>query len=199
MLTGGVSASKVYKILGKSKRFHKLKNVKFYFGDERCVPINHQDSNFNMVMQTLFFYGIPEGCAIERINVDSYNQYSRLADYETMMPDYIDLLLLSIGEDGHIASLFPGDQASEEMVRLVSFVRSPKSPFQRVTITPKMIKRAHNIFLFALGSSKGRILAKGISENILAKDFPVKYAMHGTWLLDFAAMREMESTLIECL
>jgi len=62
MLTGGRSASQLYTEWQKLQNFKQLNNTTFYFGDERCVPPAHPESNYGMVMQTLFKDGLPPLC-----------------------------------------------------------------------------------------------------------------------------------------
>jgi len=59
MLTGGSSATQLYTEWQKLPNFKKLTNTTFYFGDERCVPPDHPESNYGMAMQTLFEDGLP--------------------------------------------------------------------------------------------------------------------------------------------
>ncbi len=67
MLTGGRSAARLYKAWSAHPTFHLLAGVDFYFGDERCVPSDHLESNYGLVMRTLFDRGVPEGCRIVRM------------------------------------------------------------------------------------------------------------------------------------
>ena len=64
-----------------------------------------------MVRQTLFPHGILKGCTITRMEAERRNREMGIKNYEHMLPGSINILLLSVGQDGHIDSLFPGDQA----------------------------------------------------------------------------------------
>jgi len=104
--------------------------------------------------------------------------------YETHLPDVIDLLLLGMGTDGHVASLFPDSSALRENQRSVVAVTSPKPPCERLTITPKVIGNAKQLFLLATGEEKGRILANALTTPEKSNNLPIRLTMRGCWLLD---------------
>ena len=66
MLTGGRSAERLYAAWAQVPDFQRLSDVCFYFGDERCVPPEHPESNFGMVKRVLFMGGVPPGCKLLR-------------------------------------------------------------------------------------------------------------------------------------
>ncbi len=111
MLTGGRSAAQLYMVWRDLPAFQQMTGVNFYFGDERCVPPDHSESNYRMVMQTLFPNGVPTGCAVFRMEADATDQEEAALRYADLLPDLIDVLLFSVGEDGHIVSLFPNNTA----------------------------------------------------------------------------------------
>lgn len=182
MLTGGRSARALYASWAKSPAFLAISDVDYYLGDERCVPVDHEESNSGMVMRDLFGRGVPPGCRFFPMATDG-DKESRARDYEKMLPERVDVLLLSVGEDGHVASLFPGGAALNEESRRVMPVTGPKAPHERLTITPPVIRAARSVFLLAQGKTKaellGRVLAGGAAASL-----PVALAMDATWLLD---------------
>lgn len=192
MLTGGSSAALVYKALSGMHKFHLMTNVSFYFGDERCVSLDSLDSNHNLVMSTLFCRGIPTGCTLTPFEVNQVDSNMAALSYQAVIPNAVDVLLLSLGEDGHVASLFPGHWACKERVKSVVHIFGPKAPNNRLTITPKVIKNAHNIFLFARGGIKGEILSRALLKKI-PDDFPVRFTLDGTWILDSDAAQEISN------
>ena len=110
MLTGGNTAKQLYQHWTVSKPWNHSKII-YYFGDERCVPPDHQDSNYGMVKRSLFPKGIPKGCKVIRMEGELSEREAVARKYEQMLPESIDILLLSVGSDGRVASLLPGINA----------------------------------------------------------------------------------------
>ena len=189
MLTGGRSARALYAEWAKSSAFHATNNVDYYQGDERCVPSSHAESNSGMVMRDLFSQGMPPGCRFFPMAADG-NKESLARDYEKILPERLDVLLLSVGEDGHVASLFPGGAALEEENRRVLPASGPKAPHDRLTITPSVIRNARAVFLLAQGEQKARLLGSVLAGGE-AGSLPVALAMDATWLLDTPILGQM--------
>jgi 6-phosphogluconolactonase len=104
--------------------------------------------------------------------------------YAQMLPCEIDLLLLGVGEDGHIASLFPCSAVLQELERVVVPVIGPKPPFERITITPLAIRRARSVFILAGGAAKAAVLSKALESPDDVQTLPARLVLHATWLLD---------------
>lgn len=182
MLTGGRSARALYAAWARSPDLLAIGNVDYFLGDERWVAATDDESNARMVMRDLFGGDVPPGCRFFPMATEG-DKESRARDYEKMLPERVDVLLLSVGEDGHVASLFPGGAALNEESRRVMPVTGPKAPHERLTITPPVIRAARSVFLLAQGKTKaellGRVLAGGAAASL-----PVALAMDATWLLD---------------
>lgn len=103
------------------------------------------------------------------------------------MPANIDILLLSIGEDGHIASLFPNKNSLLEKERNVILVTGDKPPIQRITITQKVITNTRMIFSFVTGEMKGKAFGEAIKQPNNFLEVPARLEFHGTWLMDDSA------------
>jgi 6-phosphogluconolactonase len=127
--------------------------------------------------------------AAEEVNVEAAARR-----YERELPERPDLLLLGVGRDGHIASLFPGDPALKERERRVVPVVSGAEFGCRLTITPTVIAAARSIFLLATGAEKGRVLAEALRSPADFQTLPVRLAMKGTWLLDHEAGSALQGT-----
>jgi len=124
MLTGGYTAKQLYQHWAVSKPWNHSKIV-YFFGDKRCVPPDHQDSNYGMVKRSLFPKGTPIGCKVIRMEGELSEREAPARNYEQMLPESIDILLLSVGSDGHIASLFPRSNALNEKTKSVVPFVSP--------------------------------------------------------------------------
>lgn len=184
LLTGGTAAKRMYSAWSRAFDISSLGDVTFYFGDERCVPPGHPESNYGMAMSALFESGMPQNCTVHRMEADSDDLEAAADRYAAVLPGSIDILLLGVGEDGHIASLFPYSTALLEKRRPVQPISGPKQPYQRLTITPPVIIQAHSIFLLAPGAAKAAVLEEALRLPNNIDALPARLAMKGTWLLD---------------
>ncbi len=184
VLTGGSSARKLYDAWSSILLLSSLPNVKFFLGDERCVPSNNEECNLYLIKTTLFNAGIPQGCTLIPMAVDSLTPELAASRYSNLLPEAIDVLLLSVGEDGHIASIFPGSAAVNELSRRVIPVITNKKPFRRLTITPSVIRSCRSIFILANGKAKSEIVYRAMTEPIDVMKMPVQLIENGTFLID---------------
>ena len=181
MLTGGRSATQLYTEWQKLPNFKKLTNTTFYFGDERCVPPSHPESNYGMAMQTLFKDGLPNNCIIHRMQAEKQNLEKSAKEYEALLPNSIDILLLGIGDDGHIASLFPNTLHLQEQKQLCLPVTGAKPPYKRITVTPPVIKSAKTTYVLAQGSRKNEIIEQAKQNSTDINKLPVQIVENPIW------------------
>jgi 6-phosphogluconolactonase len=166
--------------------------VQITFGDERCVPPDHEDSNYRVAKESLLDpAGIPEGNVFRmRGEIDpeeaAHEYEAKLHAVASRLGEkrYIhDLLLLGLGEDGHTASLFPGSPALDEATRDVLPVIGPKPPPQRISMTFTLINAATHILFLVKEPAKHEIADAAIAGD---PRYPASRA-HGsdctTWLL----------------
>ncbi|MCJ7625637.1 MAG: 6-phosphogluconolactonase [Anaerolineaceae bacterium] len=167
-LSGGSTPRKLHSLLSEPSFSAKVNWAKthFFWGDERCVPPDHQDSNYRMAVETLLNH-IP--CPQENIHrmsgeIDpqiAADQYERtLKRFYGHSSHSIDLICLGMGEDGHTASLFPGTAAIHETQRWVVAHFVEKLFAWRITLTPAMINAASNVLFLVSGEKKAEILKK---------------------------------------
>lgn len=189
-LTGGRSASRIYPFLGE-----KLRNIRgkidFYIGDERCVAEFHADSNYGMIHKILFPFGLSEEQVLYKMFDVKDDAESAALKYEAVLPEKPDIILLGLGDDGHVASLFPETSWQITHGRKVTTAVSPINGIQRVSITKDIIDSASEIFVFASGRSKSKILAK-LADETANTDIPGTLALRGLWLLDESAANSKE-------
>ena len=176
MLTGGRAAKKLYEHWSNENLFSDSKS-NFYFGDERCVQPDHSESNYGMVMKTLFASGVPQGCFVHRIKGEQANLESEIARYSSILPESLDVILLSVGEDGHIASIFPNSEVVHEETAIVSHVCAPKIPQERLTVTPKVLKLAKKIIVLVCGATKGKVVARALKQPENVQELPIAIVM----------------------
>ena len=162
-LSGGNTPRAVHAELARLGADLAWNRVQITFGDERCVPPDHADSNYRMARETLLeAVAIPPGNIFrmrgEIAPADAAHEYEdRLAAVAARFgePRYVhDLVLLGLGEDGHTASLFPGSPALAETVRNVIPATGPKPPPQRVTMTFPLINAARHVGFLVTGEDK---------------------------------------------
>jgi 6-phosphogluconolactonase len=185
MLTGGRSASSLYRFWSASFIvFTEIPNIKIYFGDERCVPPDHPESNHRMAIDTLFRRGIPATAQVHRMHADAEDLDAAADCYAELLPDAIDVLLLSAGDDGHIASLFPKSPALHENQRLVVPVVDPKTLCQRLTITPPVIRCARKVFVLAQGGVKRAIYEAALQDPEDLDNIPARLVLDRNWIFE---------------
>lgn len=184
LLTGGRSAARLYTAWAAIPEFRNLEAVDFYFGDERWVPSDSPESNYGLAMRTLFRDGVPGGCTVRPMNSDAADRDAAAVRYEELLPGVIDLLLLGVGEDGHIASLFPYSAGLKEARRKVVPATGPEPPRDRLTITPPVIASARRVFVLAPGAAKAKVLTEVLVDGLTYWEQPVRLADHAVWLTD---------------
>jgi 6-phosphogluconolactonase len=138
---------------------------------------------------------IPDQCVIHRIIGEAENIKEEAKRFESILPDSIDILLLSVGPDGHIASLFPKSEFLTETEKsIIAIKNSPKPPSKKITITPKVIKSAKNIIVMATGEEKGKVLAEALKIPRNIDEMPVRITNgeNTTWILDKNAISAFE-------
>jgi len=192
MLTGGRTAEKLYRYWAEQSPWDHRK-VGYYFGDERCVRPDDPESNFGMAMTALFPNGVPDGSVVERMRGETKDRNQEAARYAEQLPEQIDVLLLSVGPDGHIASIFPESDVVNEKETKVQVVTGDKFPYERFTVTPRVISAAKALYLFAAGAEKGAVLRDALNSHEDYVQFPLLLAKRGIWLVDDQAATALNS------
>jgi 6-phosphogluconolactonase len=173
-LAGGSTPRRVYEILASpdvAPRF-PWDRVHWFWGDERFVPHDHPDSNYRMVRAALLsrapipdanIHPIPTGsglppdaaaAAYER----TLRQFYGADALDPVLPLF-DVTLLGLGEDGHTASLLPGEPVLEERTRWVAAVAHGR-PEVRITLTYPALESSRDIGFLVAGSAKRSVLAR---------------------------------------
>ena len=136
-LTGGRGAQRVYTFLSEDLKYIKGE-IYFYLGDERCVPENHKDSNYRMIKATLFPNGIKKSHKLFKMFDQSHTPEEAAKLYNNILPVKPDLIILGLGDDGHIASLFPMNSWEKENTKNVinTFLPHQNSGFTFPFINP---------------------------------------------------------------
>ena len=147
-------------------------NVHFHWGDERCVPPDHADSNYKLAQSALLDPAGIDSARRHRLRGElPPEEAARLAEVELArvtgtasgVVPVLDLVFLGMGEDGHVASLFPG--APEAVVnsnRWVIPVIGPKPPPQRLSLTFQVLAAAKEVWVLASGVGKEEALRESL-------------------------------------
>ena len=204
-LAGGNTPKRVYELLASEPYVSRIEwsSVHLFFGDERCVPPDHADSNYRMVNESLISrVSIPpenvrriagEGDPV--ISAHKYEEELRGFFAGSSWPRF-DLVLLGMGEDGHTASLFPGTSALNETKAWVVANWVEKFGAFRITLTAPAINHAAHIVFLITGEAKARRLAEILNGPAEPERLPVQLIdpVDGTleWLVDKAAASLLE-------
>ncbi len=170
-LSGGTTPKMLYRYLTSSpfKEMIDWKKIWLFWSDERNVIPSHPDSNYHMAMNAGFGkMPIPYN-QIFRMPAETCSS-SSAKEYETLVKLHLkdklfDLVMLGLGEDGHIASLFPHSPALEEKQKLVTidFIKQINS--MRMTLTYPCIENSQHVAIYAWGEKKEQIIRKIFCEK----------------------------------
>lgn len=162
VLTGGTGGARVLESLGShpDRDTVNWRNVRFIWGDERWRPAGDDERNDLLADNALFAHVDVDLAHVHRVAASDAGQSldEAAAEYARIVDgiDRIDIALNGVGEDGHIASLFPG-RAEPELTDAPSALairESPKPPPERVTLSMATLKRAERVWLIAAGTGK---------------------------------------------
>jgi len=190
-LAGGTTPQRAYEALAALGAVVDWSKVVVYFGDERCVPPDHPDSNFRMANLALFGPARVPPESVRRLRGEDANYDAAARAYEAELPESFDVLVLGIGEDGHTASLFPGAPALRERTRRVVHVVGDKPPPNRLTITPPVIENARLVLVLATGRGKAVAVRRALEGPSDIEGCPAQIARDAVWLLDLEASAEL--------
>ncbi len=192
-LAGGGTPRELYRLLSAMSEAPEWRRFEFYFGDERHVAPDHPDSNYLMAKETLFApLGIADS-AIHRIPgelepsaaVEHYLKDLRNVPHLHQLPRF-DLVLLGMGADGHIASLFPGSPLLQEKVVPFGASYVEKLDSWRLSLTLPALNNARHLILLVSGEKKADIIRHVMQGHRNAMPLPVELLEreHLEWFID---------------
>jgi len=205
-LTGGGTPASTYELL--ATRFHlsvDWKEVHFFWGDERCVPPDDPASNFGMANRTMLSRLTLRPEQVHRIRgedeparaADDYQQHLRdFFRLEASQFPSFNLVMLGLGENAHIASLFPHHPALDENRRLAVAVKVAATPSWRITLTLPVINHAQRVMFLVSGDGKAEAVKNVLQGASAPKEYPAQLVKpqngQTLWLLDRAAASRLK-------
>lgn len=188
-VSGGTTPKRFFELLGETETGKNIhwKKVQLFWVDERCVAPEDEKSNYGMALHTFL-----DKVAIPPENV--HRVTGEVSDYSKAVEEYeqtirsifklkpgevphFDLIILGMGDDGHIGSLFPNSAAYFDTQDIVTAVYL-MSGVSRITLTYPVICAANQLFLLVSGSRKAGILKRVLKEG---EPDEIKYPVHSLW------------------
>ena len=179
-LAGGTTPYLLYKELADMAVTGEVpwSQVEVFFGDERDVPLDDVESNYNMALRTLLNNVPVQPTRVHPMRADAKDLSAAAAEYEQILRGLVpaqdgmprlDLVLLGMGADGHTASLFPGTEALDVADRLVAAYHVPVLGRNRMTFTFPLINAASHVLLLVTGEDKAAAVAALLGEDAAAR------------------------------
>ena len=202
-LAGGSTPLACYHLLASDAYRERVdwEQVHVFWGDERCVPPDHIDSNYRRAHEALLSrVPLPED-HIHRIRAElapkqaaqAYEDellafFPSLSSDESRLRAGFDLTLLGMGDDGHTASLFPGTPAVFESVRWTAAQYVDRLGAWRVTLTPALLNRSAHVLFLVSGASKNQTLQRVLYGSEQPDRYPAQIVRPTdgslTWMVD---------------
>jgi 6-phosphogluconolactonase len=209
-LSGGSTPRPLYELLATAPYATRIdwSRMHLFWGDERCVPPDHPDSNYRMTREALIDHVPLPPENVHRIRGEDQPEQAAAA-YERLLREFFgagdtpartfDLVLLGMGRDGHTASIFPGTAATTETRRwaMAVHVERPRDMW-RVTLTTVVLNAAADVTFLVAGADKAprlrEVLQAGAERPVLPVQLvkPHRGALH--WMVDAAAGAELAAS-----
>lgn len=208
-LSGGSTPKTLYQILATPEWKGRLDwaRIFFLFGDERCIPPDHPESNFRMAATSLFqplhippdhIYRMKGECENPAAAAQEYAEtIRRLTRSPPPQTPRIDLVLLGLGDDGHTASLFPGTDALQENSKIVTVGHAPVGVRSRLTLTLGVLNHAAVVLFLVAGPGKAKMVRRVLNpESEADRALPAARISPESgrlvWMLDHAAASQLK-------
>lgn len=188
-ISGGMTPMLFFELLGDTETGRNIQwdKVQIFWVDERCVEPDAEASNYAMAANTF----------LDKVNIPHENVhrvFGEIKDYSAAVSEYeetirkvfglsegefpsFDLMILGMGDDGHIGSLFPNSYAHFDTQDIVTAVYLMSGDFNRITLTHPVICAAKQLFVLVSGEKKAAIL----KEVFEAEPDEVRYPVHSLW------------------
>ena len=208
-LAGGRTPRRLYELLADEGRPWRTRiewtRVHAFWGDERHVPPDHPESNFGMAHRALLAHVPIPANQVHRMRGELPDAAAAAREYESLLPETFDVMLLGLGKDAHIASVFPGSPLLDEAGRhgplggsRVAAVRAEHLNAWRITLTPPALLAARAILLLVSGDDKAAATRAALDAPIDVARWPAQLLRAADdrieWIIDAAAARSRGAT-----
>ncbi len=195
-VSGGTTPQTLFELL--AGKFHSQINwnkIHLFWVDERCVPANHPESNYGMTYETLLrhidmpkqnIHPIDGGNDPEKELVRYTREMKEIVPLRWGCPIF-DILLLGMGNDGHIASIFPENLDLFKTKDVAAITVHPQTGQKRITLTGRTINNASNVLFHVTGMFKDEIVSRILEKKSHAEKYPVAHINpvgDSQWFLD---------------
>jgi 6-phosphogluconolactonase len=177
-LSGGATPRATYARLAELPERERMPwdRTWMFFGDERCVPADHPESNYRMANETLLSRVPVPAAQVFRMRGELEDPEAAATEYARTLAEVFgtrrgelprfDLILLGFGVDGHTASLFPGSPALKEVFRPVAAVHAAAAAIpQRLTLTYPVLNAAACVVFLGSGAEKAKVVKAMLGER----------------------------------
>lgn len=204
-LSGGSTPAVLFRLW--TETYHDRidwEQIHFFWGDERCVPPDDEESNFKMANDLfLSAVGVPS-CNIHRLRGElpgeaEAGRYGE--EIAECLPErdgwpVFDLIMLGMGGDGHTASIFPHQMNLLESEEICALAEHPVSGQERVTLTGKVLNNAREVVFLVTGQSKAEKVSSILNGESGASEYPAAHVNppHGQlhWFMDQKAAKGVD-------
>lgn len=199
-LSGGNSPKGLFeKLSSKYKNEIPWERIRFWWGDERCVPPTNEQSNYKMTVDFLLSKIQIPADNVQRIRGEEIpeREATRYADIlkeklnlRNGIPVF-DLIILGLGDDGHTASIFPNQMELLETDAICAVAQHPTSGQQRITLSGRVLNNANLVYFLVTGENKAMRVSEIMNDDEEAKRLPAYHIAPNkgklVWYLDEAA------------
>ena len=203
-LSGGSTPELLFTMLGENySKSLRWDYVHFFWGDERCVSPDDPESNYGMTRKRLF-----EKIDIPAVNIHRIRgeddpdkeilRYSgEILAFTTSVKDKprFDIIILGLGEDGHTASIFPGQENLFKSDMICDVAMHPDTGQKRITITGSIINNADSVVFLVTGTKKAEIVKKIINKSDFSENYPASLVKPDNGMLRWFLDKEAGSLL----
>ncbi|MFN8258173.1 MAG: 6-phosphogluconolactonase [Bacteroidales bacterium] len=204
-LSGGSTPKAIFRYLSVHFR-EKIdwKKILFFWGDERCVSPDNEESNYKMTRESLFnFIPVPDENIFrvfgENEPFAEAERYSEIAKNKLKTIDGVpcfDLMLLGLGDDGHTASIFPGNDKVIKTEKIYDVAQNPYSGQKRITATLTTINASKKVIFLVTGQNKSEMVFRILNEKETQRTLPASMINPQSgelfWFLDEMAAKNLK-------